>query len=190
MSTETSDTVTELAPEQELPDIQIKHSSTISPAQSSQQNQVKIELPRVLDLGCGILVQLVMQAPKEKGKALFKRLKGGDEVALGAITIGERAKIQFKLALDHSAYEGPGFNSDVFRASVDQLVKKIAPRLRAKQDLGIRTDNNGMVLFDIPAGVRVKGFLNVMMMVLDLRKAGEITMRLSYFEPSQFQVKE
>jgi len=69
-------------------------------------------------------------------------------------------------------------------------VKKIAPRLRAKQDLGIRTDNNGMVLFDIPVGVRVKGFLNVMMMVLDLRKAGEITMRLSYFEPSQFQVKE
>lgn len=178
------------APEQDLSDVQIKHSSTVTPSNQVSSNQVRVDLPRVLDLGCGILVKLILQAKKDKAKHLFKRLKSGDEVALGAINIGERAKIKLNLALDYSAFEGPGFNSDVFRASVDQLVKKIAPRLRAKQDLGIRSDNQGSVLFDIPAGVRLKGVLNVMMVVFDLKTSGQITMRLSYFDPSQFQIKE
>ncbi len=173
------------AGEQDFSDIEIKHSSTVN-----APNQVRIDLPRVLDLGCGILVQLVLQAKKDKAKNLFKRLKAGDQIALGAINVGQQAKLKLNLALDYSAYDGPGFNSDVFRASVDQLVKKIGPRLRAKQNLGIRTDNQGSVLFDIPAGVRVKGFLNVMMIVMDLQKSGEITMRLSYFDPAQFQVKD
>lgn len=171
--------------EPNLSDIEIKHSSTVTPS-----NQVQIDLPRVLDLGCGILVQLILKAPKDKAKHLFKRLKNGDEVALGAINIGDKAKLKLNLALDYSEFEGPGFNNDVFRASVDQLIKKIGPRLRAKQDLSIRSDNQGHVLFDIPAGVRLKGVLNVMMIVLDLTKSGEIIMRLSYFDPSQFHVKE
>ncbi|WP_317933483.1 hypothetical protein [Halioxenophilus sp. WMMB6] len=179
---------TESAPAAEaLPDIQLHHSANITPPAAPQ---VRIELPRVLDLGCGILARLVLQAPKEKSKALFKRLKAGEVISLGNLTLGEQVKIQLKLLLDHRAYEGPGFNSEVFRASVDQLIHKIAPRLRARQDLSIRSDNQGSVLFDIPAGVRVKGHLNVMMVVLDLQIPGEITMRLSYFEPSQFQVKE
>ena len=104
--------------EQDFSDIEIKHSSSVN-----APNQVRVDLPRVLDLGCGILVQLVLQAQKEKAKALFKRLKAGDQVALGAINIGQQAKIKLNLALDHTAYVGPGFNTDVFRASVDQLVK-------------------------------------------------------------------
>lgn len=111
------------AGEQDFSNIEIKHSSTVN-----APNQVRVDLPRVLDLGCGILVQLVLQAKKENAKNLFKRLKAGDKIALGAINIGQQAKITLNLALDYSAYDGPGFNSDVFRASVDQLVKKIGPR--------------------------------------------------------------
>lgn len=173
----------------ELPDIQLKHSSSIEPT-APAPNQVKLELPRVLDLSCGILARLILQAPKEKSKALFKRLKADETIALGNITIGEKAKIKLSVMLDHREFVGAGFNNDVFRASLDQLIKKIAPRLRAKQELNIRTDNQGSVLFDIPAGVRVKGQLNVMMFVLDLKTPGSIVVRLSYFEPSQFMVKE
>jgi hypothetical protein len=171
----------------ELPDVQLKHQADLTPP---AEQPMQLPLPKVLDLSCGVINRLILQAPKDKAKSLFKRLKGGEKISLGEITLGEKIKIKLNLKLDHSAYIGPGFNNDVFRASVDQLVKKIAPRLRAQQDLNIRTSDQGMVLFDIPAGVKVKGQLNVMMLVMELFKTGEITVVLSYFEPTQFTIKE
>lgn len=174
-------------PESEFPGI--RQSSVITP-NSGQETQFKVELPKVLDLGCGILLRAISKAPKLRAKELFKRLKQGEKVFLGDITVGGRLKLKLNLTLNAKEYVGPGFNLEVFRASVDQLLKKVAPRLRSKQNLNIRSNEDGVVLFDIPAGIRVKGQLNVMMLFMELNKVGEITMRLSYMDPEHFQVKE
>ncbi len=167
-------------------DIGISHKMDVNP----DNQQLKVELPKVLDLGCGILLRIVLKAEKQRSKELFKRLKSGEKVFLGEITVGGQLKIKLNLSLNSKDFVGPGFNNDVFKASVDQLLKKIAPRLRAKQDLNIRTNQEGAILFDIPAGIRVKGQLNVMMMFMELATPGEINMSLTYMKPESFLVKE
>ncbi len=167
-------------------DIGITHKMEVNP----DNQQLKVELPKVLDLGCGILLRIILKAEKARSKELFKRLKSGEKVFLGEITVGGQLKIKLNLRLNAKDFVGPGFNNDVFKASVDQLLKKIAPRLRSKQELNIRSNQTGTVLFDIPAGIRVKNQLNVMMMFMELSSPGEINMSLAYMNPESFLIKE
>lgn len=169
-------------------EIGISHKMELG--QNPPNQQYKVELPRVLDLGCGILLKLIVNANKVRSKEIFKRLKSGEKVFLGEITVGGQYKIKLNLLLNAKEFVGPGFNSEVFKASVDQLLKKIAPRLRAKQDLSIRSNQAGTVMFDLPAGIRVKGQLNVMVMFMDLSTRGQINMSLNYMDPTSFLVKE
>ncbi|GLS25754.1 hypothetical protein [Marinibactrum halimedae] len=161
-----------------------------APAAGAQPQGPEVNVPRLLDLGLGVIARTVMRSPKDKSKELFRRLKSGEKVQLGEITIQEKLKLKLNMSLDHKMFKGPGFNNDVFRASVDQLLKKVAPRLKARQDLNIRTNRTGGILFDLPAGVRVKGQVNVMLIIMQLGTSGEVTMQLTYFDPDQFQVKE
>ena len=161
------------------------------PSMGGENNsKIKINIPQILEVSCNTLSKVVIQAPRGKSKMMFKQLKNGESLQLGKLNTDADHKINFDLSLNHKQFQGPGFNNDVFRASVDQLLKNIVPRLMAKQELKVRSDNQGRMLLDIPAGIRLKDQLNVMMLVLDLRKTNTIEMCLSYFEPSQFQLRE
>lgn len=174
----------------EVSNAEAKNANASDATAANKSDRLEINVPRLLDLGCGVIAKAIMQAPKERSKSLFKQLKNGEKLYMGDITVQEKIKLKLHVQLDHREFVGPGFNNDVFRASVDQLLKKIAPRLRAKQDLKIRTNKSGGVLFDLPAGIRVRDQLNVMLMIMQLGTPGEVDLVLTYFNPEQFSVKE
>ncbi len=186
---ETPETLTPSSADDAL-NVNLQHKSVIEGPAPASAPKIKVDIPQILEISCNALSKVILQAPKGKSKMMFKRLKAGESFKLGDLNTDANHKIQLKLKLDHKHFEGPGFNNDVFRASVDQLMKNIVPRLLAKQELNVRSDEKGQFLFDIPAGIRIKDQLNVMMLILDLREVNTVEICLSYFDPSQFRLKE
>ncbi|UTW44826.1 hypothetical protein KFE80_10550 [bacterium SCSIO 12696] len=160
--------------------------STQSSTQPSGQ-QPKANFPELLNLCNGLLHNLFFKLPKPKSKELFSEVKKGGTPVLGNVTVGEKITLKLKLTLDYGAFVGPGFNFDVFRTALKGLLERINTTLRLKADLGLRTNQQGGVLIGFAGTVTKNDQMNALMMVVDMGKAGEITLRLSFVDPTQFQ---
>ncbi|MCV6604101.1 MAG: hypothetical protein OIF34_02280 [Porticoccaceae bacterium] len=157
--------------------------------QTTQQSgqQPKANFPELLNLCNGLLHNLFFKLPKAKSKELFTEVKKGGSPALGNITVGEKITLKLKLTLDYSEFVGPGFNFDLFRTALKGLLERINTTLRLKADLGLRTNQQGGVLVGFAGTVTKNDQLNALMMVVDMGKPEEITLRLSFVNPSQFE---
>lgn len=159
----------------------------IQPEQDAEKTDINV--PRLLDFYCGMLANIVLRNEKNKSKAFFKELKAGKNIAIGQAVIEDKITLELKTRLDYQDFRGPGFNHDVFCSSINQLMIEIGSRLKAKQDLNIKSDGQGNFLVDLPAGISVKGQLNVMMLVMQFGTRGEVNMFLSYTNPDEFRIK-
>ncbi len=164
-----------------------------TPAAESTANSTQpptVNIPQLVDLTGGILGKLLISASKDKAKHLFKDLKSGSVVDLGEITAGEKLKFKLKLAMDYSEFVGPGFNFDVFQASLKQLLGGIAPRLKSKQDLNFRTSEQGGILVGVPGVIQTGEQINVLMLCLEMGTAGQVGIQLMYMDPTQFVAQQ
>lgn len=159
------------------------------PAASQQSGKPTLNFPKLLDLCGGVLSQAFFKLPKEKSKELFQQMKKGEQPQLGEVTLGEKIKLKLKIALDHREFVGPGFNFDLFRPALGSLLERIASTLKLKADLNLRTNNSGGVLVGFAGGYAYKNQLNTIMMAIDMGKPGEVTVRLFYVDPKQFEDK-
>lgn len=157
---------------------------------AGDQKKPTVHVPELVDLAGGVVGRVLLSAPKEQAKQLFKDLKKGTRLPLGEVSFGEHIKAKLILALDHSEFVGPGFNFDVFQASLKELLSRVRAHLKAKQDLNFRTSEQGGVLVGVVGGVQVQGQVNALMMSLELGTAGEVGINLMYMDPEQFKVAE
>ncbi|MEC8428834.1 MAG: hypothetical protein VXZ35_10425, partial [Pseudomonadota bacterium] len=93
-------------------------------------------------------------------------------------------------AMDYSEFVGPGFNFDVFQASLKQLLGGIAPRLKSKQDLNFRTSEQGGILVGVPGVIQTGEQINVLMLCLEMGTAGQVGIQLMYMDPTQFVAQQ
>ena len=167
------------------------------PAANPKQ-QIDLNLVQVLDLGCGIMHQAFIKQPADKAKALLKDLKNGKAVKLGAITLtpknvdgkaieGQGHELPLKLALDYSEFVGP-FGFPVFLDSLKAMLARIGQTLREKKDLNLLTNHEqGSVLVHQPGVIQVNGQYNVMVVAIEPGKNKEITLRLMFVDPEQYE---
>lgn len=152
---------------------------------TAQKAMPSINFPRLLDTGAGIISKLLITAPKVKAKALFKELKNGQTLNLGKLRVGDIAELQVDLALDYSEFKGPGFNFDVFRAALAMMLQRIAAKLRARDDLNLRSNPSAVLVF-LPGIVKIQEQHNVLVLALENSARGHLTLKLMFLDPNQF----
>ena len=165
-------------------------------ANPAPKRKFDLNMVQVLDLGCGIINQIVLKQPKPKAKALLKELKGGKQVSLGNINLNSKnaegdvqdsMQIPLYLELDYSEFKGGGFGFPVFQAAVQAMLKQVATTLRAKKDLNLLTNQEtGGVLVHQPGVINMSGQYNVLVIMIQPGKNLDITLRLMFIDPAQY----
>lgn len=171
-------------------------------AQAAQAKpHLKLNMVKVLDMGCGILHQLFIRQPVSKSKALLKDLKQGKQIPVGAITLTPKAQeggdeaqagqppmeIPLAVSLDYSEFKGPGFSHPVFIEALSGMLHQIVTAMRAKQDLNIMTAPSGSMLVHKPGVVQIGGQFNVMLLTLEPAPKNSMLMKLMFVDPEQYE---
>jgi hypothetical protein len=152
----------------------------------SEAKPIDINLVELATLSSNILQQILIKAPKNKAKPLFKDLKAGKAIALGSITLAEKLELPLKMDLDYSEFRGPGFNLDALKMSVETMLHQVMTRIRAKQDLNVMTSETGTALLHLPGAIQINEQTNVLVMAFDIGQAKQITLKLMYVDPTQY----
>lgn len=157
---------------------------------TSERQEINIDLPKLFNLSANLLVASFQRQPEEKIKALFKELKQGGQVEAGQLTAEQSgAVIPVQLQIERSEYKGR-FNLPNFRAAVDILLQKLAGEVRKDPKLlelrTLSTPNSQEIIFNIPAGIKIGGELNVLMLSV-LPCEDSLVVRLLFVDSEQFQ---
>jgi len=160
---------------------------------------LKLNMVKVLDMGCGILHQLFIRESVNKSKALLKDLKQGKKIPVGALTLNPKAseggeaadmpglEIPLSICLDYSEYRGPGFSHPVFIEALNGMLHQIVTAMRAKKDLNILTSESGSMLVHKPGVVQLDGQFNVMLLALEPGEKNSMVMKLMFVDPDQYE---
>lgn len=172
----------------------------MSNAQPSPK-QINLNLVQVLDLGCGILHQAFVRQPADKAKALFKDLKHGKTLSMGALTLTNKnpegevlaeLEVPLSLQLDYSEFKGGGFGFPVFEAALKAMLTRIGQTMRAKNNLNILTNQEtGSALVHQPGVVQVTGAhgvqYNVLVVAIERGKKEDMVFKLMFVDPDQYE---
>ena len=164
--------------------------------QTSKPN-ITVNLPQILDLGCGVIQQVFFRQKEEQAKRAFKTLKHGELLNLGNLTLEAKdgdpsraRKLKVSLELKHSEFRGPGFGFPIFRVALQGLLERIATTLRARKDLNVLTNQaTGGVLIHHPGVVQTGEQINVLCLALEPGDKGFI-FRLMFVDPDQYRIKQ
>lgn len=155
-------------------------------AKTSTAPNLQLHLPDLLDAVGGVLGKVFVQAKKDAGKAMFKQLRQGKPKDLGKLHYGDQLTMPLQVSLDYSEFQGAGFNYDVFRFALNDLLRNMAITLRAEKPLNVLSGDNGVQLIVIP-GVVAKGEqANVLMLGIGADVARCVDVKLMFMEPEQF----
>ena len=152
----------------------------------TDKKTVDLNLVELVNLAANLFDRLFIKAPKEKAKTTFKEMKQGKSLDIGTVTIQETLKPSLSLALDYTEFCGPGFNYDIFEASLKGILTQISQKFQAKADLNIMTSETGSVLVHLPGMTQLNEQLNVMVLAFELGDMKNITIKLMFLEPSQY----
>lgn len=128
-------------------------------------------------------------ASKSNAKKDFRELASGKSLPFMTISAGDDEEVVCELALDHGEFIGK-LNFSRFRDALAAQQNRIAVTLNTKGDMNILTnEENGDTLFYIPGAVEENGVLNVLVVAVEQRKAGAITIRLMFLDPTNLSIK-
>ncbi len=172
----------------------MSNQSAVAEKQVNTPPVIDINLVPVLDLGCGMINQAFNRQPADKAKALWKELKTGKAVKLGAITLTpkngdmeKRKELPLKVALDYSEFVGQ-FGFPVFIDALKSMLGRVAQTLREKKDLNLLTNSDqSKVLVHLPGVIKVNDQYNVLVIAIELAVDNEITLRLMFVDSSQYE---
>ncbi len=153
----------------------------------SEKQTIDLNVVELVNLAANILNQIFVKSPKEKAKPVFKTIKQGKTFALGSVTIQDKLESSLQLALDYSEFRGPGFNFDVFEMALKGILQQISQKFQAKADLNVMTSDQGSMLIHLPGMIQMNEQLNVMVMAFELGAIENITIRLMFMDPEQYE---
>ena len=149
---------------------------------------VDLNLVELVNLTANLFDRLFIKAPKDKAKATFKEIKQGKSIDVGVVTIQETLKSTLTLALDYTEFVGVGFNYDVFETSLRGILSQISQKFQARADLNIMTSETGSVMVHLPGMTQLNEQLNVMVLTFELADIQNITIKLMFLEPGQYDM--
>jgi hypothetical protein len=151
------------------------------------EKSVSIEPQRFATLAVNALHAAFIDASRAQAKRHFARVHGGAVLDVARLKMEDGAEVQFRVALDHSQFRGR-FGFTVFRKALEQLLHRLADRIRFKESLNLYTSSEtGAVLFNVPSIIEAEGTTNVFMLGVDKPETGLVTVRLQFLDPAQFK---
>ncbi len=144
----------------------------------------------MLNLSAKLLQQVFLRGNKAEAKQQFKKLKQGNQLSLGTLTIGQKHDVPFKMDLNYKGYKGPGFGFDAFEAALQSMLHRVAAAFKEKKDLNPLTSKTGVLLAAVPGVIRRDDQMNVMMMSFEFGDKPNLVMSLMFVDPSQFEEKK
>jgi len=148
---------------------------------------VTIEPRQFAALAVNALHAAFINASRAQAKRHFARVQGGAVLDLGTLSAQGGGEVTVRVTLDHSEYRGR-FGFTVFRGALEQLLRRLAEKVRFKEDVNLYTSQEtGAMLFNVPSVVRGEGETNVFMLGMDRPESGSVTLRLQFLDPRQFQ---
>ena len=151
-----------------------------------------IDPRKLFNIGVNLIVAGFIKQNSNDAKALFKQLKQGEPLKGGQLKSEKTGEvIPLKLEIDRQEYRGK-FNYPNFDVSVRALLQKFETEARKDKELKtLRTLTNqetGEVLFNVPSGLQIDEYINVLMMAVNPQN-DSITVRLVFMEPEPFLVE-
>ena len=157
---------------------------------ANEHPEIDINIVQLLKVAANILQTGFITAPRVRAKREFKKLKQGKSIQAGTLNIGQLKDVPFKLQLDYSEYNGPGFGFDSFSAALISMLHEIETAFKQEKDLNMLTSENQseLVLAALPGIVQWEEQINVMLMSFCFSQVPDIILKLMFVEPSQFNL--
>ncbi len=161
-------------------------------SEQPHKQSVSVNLPELVGLAGNLLHTGFIKSAKDKARGVYKELKSGKVITVGAVNFSGTLEMDLKLALDVSEFKGPGLSFPAFEMALKALLKNLGGRLNNKQDLNILTSETGAILLHHPGIIRTaEAQVNVMVMTIEPTTGKkELTVRLMFVDPDQFEKKD
>lgn len=159
-------------------------SVAVSPEQQAQPLQVNFF--EIMDIAASAVGHTFLSVSKEAAKDLFKTIKKGKPLNLGALNLNQTVKVNLAVTLDYSEFQGPGFNFDVFILSLRLLIRNLSLKIKKGEKIGLLPGANGVQLVAVPAVIESGSQHNVMMLAVEISSKTGVVVQLMYVDPDQF----
>ncbi len=148
----------------------------------------EIDVVRIVNIAAKLLHSLFLTGPKARAKKEFKKLKQGNSIEVGTVTMGKFNNAPFRLKMDYSEFKGPGFGFDSFTAALNSMLRHTEAAFKEEKDLNVlmNEDQSELVLAALPGIVQHDGQTNVMMMSFSFSQTPDVVLKLMFVEPGQF----
>jgi len=153
---------------------------------TNADNTIDINLLELVNIAANSMDQLFIRASKEQAKATFKGLKNGKTHHLGKVKIAGVIEPTVSISLDYSEFCGPGFNFDVFTVALSAMLRQLAAKFKAKDEMNILPGENNSQLIHVPGIVKTAQQFNVLVFAIELGQLQKINFKLMFVDPEQY----
>ncbi len=145
-----------------------------------------ISQDQLLAIAANILDKAFFDSSRVLAKRRYQALEKGDKVFLINLAMEGRSELEVDVRLDRSELRNK-LNFSGFRDVIGHLLIAIAERLKLKQPLPVfSTADKGRWGYFIPAVYRGEERDDVLILGLDTRRPGKLTLELLFVDPAQF----
>lgn len=146
-----------------------------------------ISQDKLLATAANLLDKAFFDTNRALAKRRYQALEKGDRVFLVTLGMEGGRELQVDARLDRSEARNQ-FNFSAFRDLIGQLLAAIAGQLKARQPLStFATADSRRWSYLIPAVHRGAERDDVLILGLDIRHPGAMTIELMFIDPAQFQ---
>lgn len=144
----------------------------------------------LLTMAINLLHQAFGQSTRLLAKHRFQHLESGKAVYLATVRMEDKSELKVNIKLERSELQGK-LNFGGFRQLITQLLSACVRQLESKQPLNTFSDQDAKRwIYLIPALYQNEVALNMLVLGVNMRQAGEVTIELMFVDPAQFQLKQ
>lgn len=148
-----------------------------------------ISQDQLLAIAANILDKAFFDSSRILAKRRYQALEKGDRVFLINIAMEDRSELAVDVRLDRTELQSK-LNFSSFRDVLALLLGATSQLLKAKQPLPVfSTEDNGRWGYLIPAVYRGDVRDEILILGLDTRRPGKLTLDLMFIDPAQFQAQ-
>ncbi len=150
-----------------------------------------ISQDQLLAIAANILDKAFFDSSRVLAKRRYRALEKGDRVFLINVAMEDRSELAVDVRLDRTELRN-NLNFSSFRDVLAQVLGATSQLLKAKQPLPVFSDSdNGRWVYLIPAVYRAEAGSgerdDLLILGLDARRPGKLTLELMFIDPAQFQ---
>jgi len=149
--------------------------------------QQAISSEKLLTIAINLLHQAFGETTRLLAKRRFQYLEEGKSVYLADVRMEDASMLKVNVKLERSELRGR-LNFSAFRQLVTRLLGACAEQIDTKQPLNIFSESDEKRwVYLIPALYQSDIAVNMLVLAVNLRQPGELTMELMFVDPEQFR---